>query len=171
MTTADTHFLPWKAFVWAQSDTLRVAVLSHQTKCDAQVARPSETTQTATFVTQRSHLKQSPKEDFRAAPATRRLLAKPSAAAINTLNNRRAPSSFVCVCGRVCRRTCWKQLRTLGSMLEPPKAATSPSCLGIWMASWSSRPSCRWSHVSPADATWLKRPEQGGKVRKLATGN
>ena len=63
----------------------------------------------------------------------------------------------------VCELTCWKQLRTLGSMLEPPKAATSPSCLGIWMASWSSRPSCLWSHVSPADATWLKRSEGVGQ--------
>ena len=32
-----------------------------------------------------------------------------------------------------------KQLRTLGSTLLPPKAATSPSWRGIWMASWSSR--------------------------------
>lgn len=53
--------------------------------------------------------------------------------------------------------TCWKQLRTLGSMLLPPKAATSPSCRGIWIASWSSRPSCLWSHISVGPATSLKR--------------
>lgn len=53
--------------------------------------------------------------------------------------------------------TCWKQLRTLGSILLPPKAATSPSCRGIWMASWSKRPSCRWSHISVGPATSLKR--------------
>lgn len=53
--------------------------------------------------------------------------------------------------------TCWKQLRTLGSMLLPPKAATSPSCRGIWMASWSKRPSCLWSHISVGPATSLKR--------------
>lgn len=53
--------------------------------------------------------------------------------------------------------TCWKQLRTLGSMLLPPKAATSPSCRGIWIASWSRRPSCLWSHISVGPATSLKR--------------
>lgn len=63
------------------------------------------------------------------------------------------------------KHTCWKQLRTLGSMLEPPKAATSPSCLGIWMASWSRRPSCLWSHVSPADATWLNRSGQAQQIK------
>lgn len=64
------------------------------------------------------------------------------------------------------KHTCWKQLRTLGSMLEPPKAATSPSCLGIWMASWSRSPSCLWSHVSPADATWLNRSGQAEQIRE-----
>lgn len=53
--------------------------------------------------------------------------------------------------------TCWKQLRTLGSMLLPPKAATSPSCRGIWIASCSNRPSCLWSHISVGPATSLKR--------------
>lgn len=53
--------------------------------------------------------------------------------------------------------TCWKQLRTLGSMLLPPNAATSPSCRGIWIASWSRRPSCLWSHISVGPATSLKR--------------
>lgn len=53
--------------------------------------------------------------------------------------------------------TCWKQLRTLGSMLLPPKAATSPSCRGIWIASCSRRPSCLWSHISVGPATSLKR--------------
>ena len=57
----------------------------------------------------------------------------------------------------LCDLTCWKQLRTLGSMLLPPKAATSPSCRGIWIASWSSRPSCLWSHISVGPATSLKR--------------
>jgi len=80
----------------------------------------------------------------------------------------RAHDMLVCV--SVCELTCWKQLRTLGSMLEPPKAATSPSCLGTWMASWSSRPSCLWSHVSPADATWLKRSEEWGEGRDKKEG-
>lgn len=65
--------------------------------------------------------------------------------------------------------TCWKQLRTLGSMLLPPKAATSPSCRGIWMASWSSRPSCRWSHISVGPATSLKRPTKGQNVTLPST--
>lgn len=59
--------------------------------------------------------------------------------------------------------TCWKQLRTLGSILLPPKAATSPSCRGIWMASWSNRPSCLWSHISVGPATSLKRSAKRGK--------
>lgn len=57
--------------------------------------------------------------------------------------------------------TCWKQLRTLGSILLPPNAATSPSCRGIWMASWSSRPSCLWSHISVGPATSPKRSTRG----------
>lgn len=76
------------------------------------------------------------------------------------------PIDSACVCVSLCGRTCWKQLRTLGSMLEPPKAATSPSCLGIWMASWSSSPSCRWSQVSPDEATWLKRSERRRKKNR-----
>lgn len=50
-----------------------------------------------------------------------------------------------------------KQLRTLGSTLLPPKAATSPSWRGTWMASWSRTPRWRWSHWLPELATWLKR--------------
>lgn len=46
-----------------------------------------------------------------------------------------------------------KQLRTLGSTLLPPNAATSPSCRGIWMASWSSRLRWRWSVKPPAPDT------------------
>lgn len=38
-----------------------------------------------------------------------------------------------------------KQLRTLGSMFEPPNAATSPNCLGTCMQSCNRRPSFRWS--------------------------
>jgi len=38
-----------------------------------------------------------------------------------------------------------KQLRTLGSMFEPPNAATSPSCLGTCMQSCSRSPNLRWS--------------------------
>lgn len=50
-------------------------------------------------------------------------------------------------------RTNWKQLRTEGSMLEPPKDATSPSCRGIWMESWRRRPKRRWSQKPVALAT------------------
>lgn len=62
--------------------------------------------------------------------------------------------------------TCWKQLRTLGSILLPPKAATSPSCRGIWIASCSNRPSCLWSHISVGPATSLKRStrKRGGRL-------
>lgn len=49
--------------------------------------------------------------------------------------------------------TNWKQLRTLGSILLPPKDATSPSCLGIWMASCRRRPRRRWSQKPVALAT------------------
>lgn len=38
-----------------------------------------------------------------------------------------------------------KQLRTLGSMFDPPNAATSPNCLGTCMQSCNSSPSLRWS--------------------------
>jgi len=38
-----------------------------------------------------------------------------------------------------------KQLRTEGSIFEPPKAATSPSCRGTWMQSCKSSPNLRWS--------------------------
>lgn len=38
-----------------------------------------------------------------------------------------------------------KQLRTDGSILEPPKAATSPSWRGTWMQSCKSSPNLRWS--------------------------
>lgn len=55
------------------------------------------------------------------------------------------------------RRTNWKQLRTEGSMLEPPKDATSPSCRGIWMESWSRRPRRRWSQKPVALATCLNK--------------
>lgn len=46
------------------------------------------------------------------------------------------------------RLTLAKQLRTLGSMLLPPNAATSPSWRGIWIQSWTSSPNFRWS-VNP----------------------
>lgn len=59
-----------------------------------------------------------------------------------------------------------KQLRMLGSTLLPPKAATSPSCRGTWMASWSRTPRCRWSHRPPAFATWLKRSAVGRTERQ-----
>lgn len=59
-----------------------------------------------------------------------------------------------------------KQLRMLGSTLLPPKAATSPSCRGTWMASWSRTPRCRWSHRPPAFATWLKRSAVGWTGRQ-----
>lgn len=38
-----------------------------------------------------------------------------------------------------------KQLRTLGSMFEPPNAATSPNCLGTCMQSCNKSPSFLWS--------------------------
>lgn len=38
-----------------------------------------------------------------------------------------------------------KQLRTEGSIFEPPKAATSPSWRGTWMQSCKSSPNLRWS--------------------------
>ena len=58
-------------------------------------------------------------------------------------------------------RTNWKQLRTEGSMLEPPKEATSPSCRGIWMESWRRRPRRRWSQNPVALATC--RNKTGGR--------
>lgn len=61
-----------------------------------------------------------------------------------------------CECDRV-SRTNWKQLRTEGSMLEPPKEATSPSCRGIWMESWRRRPRRRWSQKPVALATCLNK--------------
>lgn len=54
-------------------------------------------------------------------------------------------------------RTNWKQLRTDGSMLEPPKDATSPSCRGIWMESWRRRPRRRWSQKPVVLATCLNK--------------
>lgn len=59
--------------------------------------------------------------------------------------------------------TNWKQLLTLGSMLLPPKEATSPSCRGIWMESCSSSPSLRWSQKPVELATCLNR--SGGRRR------
>lgn len=59
--------------------------------------------------------------------------------------------------------TNWKQLLTLGSMLLPPKEATSPSCRGIWMESCSSSPSRRWSQKPVELATCLNR--SGGRRR------
>lgn len=50
-----------------------------------------------------------------------------------------------------------KQLRTLGSTLLPPKAATSPNWRGIWMASWSSRLRWRWSVKPPGPETWWNK--------------
>lgn len=38
-----------------------------------------------------------------------------------------------------------KQLLTDGSILDPPKAAISPNCLGNCMQSCSNKPSLRWS--------------------------
>uniref|UniRef100_A0A6B0UTF3 Putative secreted protein n=1 Tax=Ixodes ricinus TaxID=34613 RepID=A0A6B0UTF3_IXORI len=50
-----------------------------------------------------------------------------------------------------------KQLRTLGSMLEPPNAAISPSNRGSCTQSWSSRPSCLSSAQPLASAIRRKR--------------
>lgn len=73
------------------------------------------------------------------------------------LENSQNSSSLHPVYQQSCVFTCWKQLRTLGSILLPPKDATSPNCRGIWIASCSKRPSCRWSHISVGPATSLKR--------------
>lgn len=59
--------------------------------------------------------------------------------------------------------TNWKQLLTLGSILLPPKEATSPSCRGIWMESCSRSPSRRWSQKPVELATCLNR--SGGRKR------
>lgn len=58
--------------------------------------------------------------------------------------------------------TNWKQLRTEGSMLEPPKEATSPSWRGIWMESWRRRPRRRWSQKPVALATCLNKTGMRG---------
>lgn len=71
------------------------------------------------------------------------------------------------MCGMKCvgaRRTNWKQLRTEGSMLEPPKEATSPSCRGIWMESWSRRPRRRWSQKPVPLATCLNKTGGQGEA-------
>lgn len=75
-------------------------------------------------------------------------------------------------------RTNWKQLRTEGSMLEPPKEATSPSCRGIWMESWRRRPRLHWSQKPVALATclnktagWMGREEGWmNKIRRYYSG-
>lgn len=56
-----------------------------------------------------------------------------------------------------------KQLRTLGSTLLPPKAATSPNWRGIWMASCSSRLRWRWSVSPPGPDTWRNKSENTTK--------
>lgn len=62
-----------------------------------------------------------------------------------------------------------KQLRTLGSTLLPPNAATSPSCRGIWMASWSSRLRWRWSVKPPAPDTCRNKSATTGKDRRRSS--
>lgn len=65
-----------------------------------------------------------------------------------------------------CVLTMRKQLRTLGSTLLPPNAATSPSCRGIWMASWSSRLRWRWSVKPAAPDTCRKKSATTGNDRQ-----
>lgn len=77
----------------------------------------------------------------------------------------RLPNKAVCVS---VSRTNWKQLRTEGSMLEPPKDATSPSCRGIWMESCRRRPRRRWSQKPVALATCLNKT--GGMEREEKDG-
>lgn len=64
-----------------------------------------------------------------------------------------------------------KQLRTLGSTLLPPKAATSPNWRGIWMASWSSRLRWRWSVKPPGPDTWRNKSATTRKYIKLCVSN
>lgn len=64
-----------------------------------------------------------------------------------------------------------KQLRTLGSMLEPPKAAISPRSLGICTQSWSRRPSCRSSAQPLPSAMSRNRSEKWHKPMKTVLVN
>lgn len=58
-----------------------------------------------------------------------------------------------------------KQLRTEGSMLEPPNDATSPNCRGSCIQSWSNRPSLRWSTNRLGSA--INRKRSGIVVEKV----
>lgn len=57
-----------------------------------------------------------------------------------------------------------KQLRTLGSMFEPPNAATSPNCLGTCMQSCNKSPSFRWSTSLLGSA--IKRNRSANNTKK-----
>lgn len=57
-----------------------------------------------------------------------------------------------------------KQLRTLGSMFEPPNAATSPNCLGTCIQSCNKSPSFRWSTNLLGSAIKRNRSENNIKA-------
>lgn len=57
-----------------------------------------------------------------------------------------------------------KQLRTLGSIFEPPNAATSPNCLGTCMQSCNRSPNFRWSTNLLGSA--IKRNRSVNNIKK-----
>lgn len=61
-----------------------------------------------------------------------------------------------------------KQLRTLGSIFEPPNAATSPNCLGTCMQSCNKSPSFRWSTSLLGSA--IKRNRSANNIKKFQLG-
>lgn len=61
-----------------------------------------------------------------------------------------------------------KQLRTLGSIFEPPNAATSPSCLGTCMQSCNRSPNFRWSTNLLGSA--IKRNKSVNNIKKSLLG-
>lgn len=58
-----------------------------------------------------------------------------------------------------------KQLRTLGSIFEPPNAATSPNCLGTCMQSCNRRPNFRWSTNLLGSA--IRRNKSANNIKKI----
>lgn len=61
-----------------------------------------------------------------------------------------------------------KQLRTLGSIFEPPNAATSPNCLGTCMQSCNRSPNFRWSTSLLGSA--IKRNRSANDIKKSSLG-
>lgn len=60
-----------------------------------------------------------------------------------------------------------KQLRTLGSIFEPPNAATSPNCLGTCMQSCNRSPNFRWSTSLLGSAIKRNRSANDIKISSL----